>query len=377
MANSDTQPPTPKPQHPATSVDPRLPEVERVAELTAESLLVDPLAQLTPVPGRSVRDLLGGLAETSYQGRNLGTALGLWEQMLQDRTTIILCFAGAMVAAGMRSLVSFLIEHRYVDVLVSTGANLSHDVVESFGYQHFRGSPTLDDRELGRLAINRVYDNLVAEEGFIREEDYVTDFALGLEQRPYTTREFLMLLGKQLPKDAKTKGIVTTAAAANVPIYCPALADSSMGMGLANARLKGGTFQIDVLQDVVETARIVIEAQRAETSTGIIVIGGGTPRNFAQQAAVATYMFKEKGEHKYSLIVTTDAPHWGGLSGSTPQEAQSWRKFRRDAEFVTVHADATIALPVLAQGVFEAVPPGTREWRPRFSNGREFAIDFG
>ncbi|MBI3979736.1 MAG: deoxyhypusine synthase family protein [Chloroflexi bacterium] len=356
---------------------PQQPESAR-EQRARDEYLQQPLHQIDPARVGSPRDLLLQMAQTSYQGRNLGRALQVWEEMLATPTLIFLSLAGAMTAAGLRTLIASLIRERAIDCLVSTGANLSHDSVECFGYPHFVGDPAMDDVELGKLGINRVYDNLVLERGFITSEDFMTEFALGLDQRPYTTRELLHRYGARLREKTGREGILTAASAAGLPIYCPALADSSLGMGLANARYKGGTLQVDSLQDVVEMATLVREAQARGYNTGIISIGGGTPRNFTQQAAIATYMFgdSKKYEHKYVVIVTTDAPHWGGLSGSTPQEAQSWRKFKADARMVSVHVDATIALPLLATALFESEAARCRPTRPVFSTGRQLEMSW-
>src|SRR5206468_11942181 len=176
-----------------------------------------------------------------------------------------------------------------------------------------------------------------------------------LQTRPYTSREFLYLLGGHLWETTGRDGILTAAYRANVPIFCPAIADSSIGMGLSQARQKRpGTGCIDVIGDIVESANIVIRRPR----TASIVLGGGTPKNFINQASVqAEFYSDEVGGHRYALQIVTDVPHFGGASGSSLEEAQSWGKLSTDSARVSVQADATIALPLLVSALATTATP--------------------
>jgi deoxyhypusine synthase len=266
--------------------------------------------------------------------------------MLQDDVTIFLGMAGALSAGGLRLVVSHLILHRYVDCLVSTGANLYHDLHETRGQHHYVGSPHADDAALADDRIDRVYDTYASEEEFCSNDEWIADFACTLETRNYTTREFLYLLGGHLWKTTGLEGILTSAYRANVPIFCPAIADSSIGMGLSQARQKkAGAGYIDIIGDIVESANLVIRRPR----TASIVLGGGTPKNFINQASVQAEFYSDKvGGHRYALQIVTDVPHFGGASGSSLEEAQSWGKLATDSAKVSVQCDATIALPLLA-----------------------------
>ena len=170
-----------------------------------------------------------------------------------------------------------------------------------------------------------------------------------LEQRPYTSREFLYRLGEYLWKETAHEGILTAAYKANIPIFCPAIADSSIGMGLSQARHRLATAgHIDVIGDIIESANVVIRHPR----TASIVLGGGTPKNFINQASVQAEFFDDRiGGHRYAIQIVTDVPHFGGASGSSLEEARSWGKLATDAEQVTVQADATIALPLLVSAL--------------------------
>src|SRR6187399_95487 len=182
--------------------------------------------------------VLGRMEHISFQGRNLAAAHRIWRRMLEDDVTIFLGMAGALSAGGLRLIVAHLIANRYVDCLVSTGANLYHDLHETRGQHHYVGSPHADDSALAEERIDRVYDTFASEEEFIGNDNWIADFAATLEKRPYTSREFLHLLGGHLWKTTGHDGILTAAFRANVPIFCPAIADSSIGMGLSQARQK-------------------------------------------------------------------------------------------------------------------------------------------
>src|SRR5476651_535814 len=311
--------------------------------------LQTPIEPFAVEAGSTAAEILTRMERISFQGRNLATAHRIWQTMLADDVTIFLGMAGALSAGGLRLAVAHLISHRYIDCLVSTGANLYHDLHETRGQHHYVGSPHADDAALAQDRIDRVYDTYASEEEFISNDNWIADFATTLESRPYTTREFLHLLGGHLWNTSGRDGILTAAYRANVPIFCPAIADSSIGMGLSQARQKKpGAGFIDVIGDIVESANLVIRRPR----TASVVLGGGTPKNFINQATVQAEFYSDQvGGHRYALQIVTDVPHFGGASGSSLEEARSWGKLATDAEQVTVQADATIALPLLVSAL--------------------------
>ena len=313
---------------------------------------IEPFAVEAGLPADQV---LARMERISFQGRNLATAHRIWLKMLQDDVTIFMGMAGALSAGGLRLIVAHLILNRYVDCLVSTGANLYHDLHETRGQRHYVGSPHADDAALAEDRIDRVYDTYASEEEFIANDNWIADFAVTLEMRPYTSREFLHLLGGHLWKATGADGILTAAFRASVPIFCPAIADSSIGMGLSQARQKKpGAGYIDIIGDIVESANLVIRRPR----TASVVLGGGTPKNFINQASVqAEFYSDEVGGHRYALQIVTDVPHFGGASGSSLEEAQSWGKLAADSAKVSVQADATIALPLLVSALATTAPP--------------------
>ena len=217
-----------------------------------------------------------------------------------------------------------------MDCLVSTGANLYHDLHETLGRRHFLGSPHVDDRALQSDRIDRVYDTFVSEAEFVENDGWIAQFALTLERRPYTTRELLYRLGERLWTQTGQDGILTAAYRAAVPIFCPAIADSSIGMGLSQARQRDpAAGHVDVIGDIIESTNLVIHHLR----TASVVLGGGTPKNFINQASVQAEFFCDRvGGHRYAVQIVTDVPYFGGASGSTLSEAQSWGKVAGDAD---------------------------------------------
>jgi deoxyhypusine synthase len=317
--------------------------------------LQTPIVPFGVEPGLTAEELVARMERISFQGRNLGIAHRIWQKMLQDDVTIFLGMAGALSAGGLRMIVAHLIANRYVDCLVSTGANLYHDLHETRGQHHYLGSPFADDAALAEDRIDRVYDTYASEEEFCANDAWIADFATTIETRPYTTREFLYLLGGHLWKTTGRDGILTAAYRANVPIFCPAIADSSIGMGLSQARQKkAGAGYIDIIGDIVESANLVIRRPR----TASIVLGGGTPKNFINQATVQAEFYSDRvGGHRYALQIVTDVPYFGGASGSSLEEAQSWGKLATDSAKVSVQCDATIALPMLVSALATSAPP--------------------
>lgn len=340
-----------------------------------EQILSVPTRPLQIDGKKSVAELLEKMQGISFQGRSLATAYQIWKKMLQDRVMIMMGMSGAMIPAGMRRLVVYLIKNRLIDCLVSTGANFFHDMHETIGRYHFQCSPVVDDVELQEHLVDRMYDTLADEEEFREEDAWLGRFAASLDgSRPYTTREFLYLAGKEIAKRAREDGIVSAAAKARVPLYCPAIGDSSIGIGIAEHRfIKKSVFTFDVIGDVLETARLAGEAP----ASGVVYFGGGTPKNFVQQSEVtAAFMRQTSNGHKYAMQVITDAPHWGGLSGCTFEEAQSWGKIAHDAHMVSVHCDSTIAMPILVTALSENAALIRKRKRPRFEMGRTIKFTF-
>ncbi len=339
-----------------------------------QDLLAEPTRPFPVDTANSASSLLEKMAGTAFQGRQLGQAFQVWKAMLADpECTILMGLSGAMVPGGMRRLVRFMIEHRLIDVLTSTGANFFHDIHETKGFHHYQGSPDMDDEALGEVMVDRMYDVLADEVRFREHDLWIGSFAARLDQsRPYTTREFLHLLGTEVGRDCAEDGIVTAAAKHNVPLFCPAIGDSSIGIGVAESRHRGeNRLMFDMMADVLEITNAVADSK----ATGVIYFGGGTPKNYTQQSeVVAILMDRGKEGHRYGVQIVTDAPHWGGLSGCTLAESQSWGKIAKGAKMVDCHCDSTIAMPLLVSALAEQKALIQSRKPPSFDMGRVMKI---
>lgn len=324
-----------------------------------------------PVDVRSIHgvgDLLESFQRTSVQARNLGRCFQVWKNMLTDpkRPTILLGLSGPLIAAGLRSVIREMVELGMVDVVVSTGAVLYQDLYQSLGYHHYMGTPSADDGKLRAFAIDRIYDTYVDELKFEETDRTIGRITEEFPPRPASSREFLQFLGERFPaKDS----ILATCARKGVPVFSPALIDSSIGIGLtlhyAANRKKPNRFALDAVRDNFELVQILNSSPR----TGVIYIGGGTPKNWINDGIVmANYAFERQGEgHYYALQITTDVPHWGGLSGSTLDEAMSWGKVSTKATKAMAFIEASVALPLLVGALWDRRAEWRKRRRPSFT----------
>jgi len=302
----------------------------------------------------SVADLVDAYKNTSIQARNVGLCADIFERMLKDkeRPTIMLGLAGPLIAAGLRKVIRDLIHYNMVDVVVSTGAILYQDFYAAMGSGHYYGSPHADDKELRNLLINRIYDTYVDEEKFAQYDSLVGQFADSLPARKYSSREFLYHLSKVIDDE---ESIMVTARKKGVPIFSPALNDSSIGIGLTEhyllARKSGRTpLTIDSIRDNYEITQLVVKSKR----TAAFYVAGGVPKNYINDSIIMSYLFgKDTGGHKYAIQMTTDSPHWGGLSGSTLAEAQSWGKINKQANHAMAFVEPSVSLPLIVGSTFQ------------------------
>ena len=301
-----------------------------------------------------VGDLVESFQSASIQARNLGQCARIFGKMLQDeeRPTIMLGLAGPLIAAGLRKVIRDMVHHNMVDVIVSTGAVLYQDYYNALGGGHYYGSPAADDTKLRELFINRIYDTYVDEELFCEDDTLIGKFADKLEPRNYSSREFISLLSETI--DDK-ESILVAARKKNIPVFCPALNDSSIGIGLTehyySSRKKGRQpIVIDSIRDNFELTQIVVNSPR----TAAFYVAGGVPKNYVNDSIVMAYIFgKDTGGHKYAIQVTTDSPHWGGLSGSTLGEAQSWGKVNKQANHSMAFVEPSVSLPLIYGHAFQ------------------------
>ncbi|MDI7259910.1 MAG: deoxyhypusine synthase family protein [Thermodesulfobacteriota bacterium] len=297
-------------------------------------------------------DLVQAFQHTSFQSRNIYKCFEVYRKMLNDPTCLIFIgLSGAMIPGGLRKVIRDMIEMKLVDVIVSTGANIFHDIYESLGYQHYVGSEDGDDDTLRRHRIVRVYDVLMDDDKINQVIYLLSKVPEGLEERVVSSRRYLEVLGSHL-KDGES--ILRTASQHGVPVFVPALSDSSIGIGLtllhAQKKSSSERLVIDHIQDSYEIAQL----KRRASSTGAIYIGGGVPKNYIQQLGpVNELLFQQESGHRYAFQITTDDPKWGGLSGCTFEEAKSWGKIEKRSSYAAVYMDSTVALPLLVGAILQ------------------------
>jgi len=290
----------------------------------------------------------------SFGAGRLSVACDIYEKMIRDEgCTVFLALAGAVVPAGMRSLVADLIRGRLVDVVVSTGANMVHDAIEALGGHHYKGHWLVDDHMLYKYHIYRIYDVFVPEEDFTKLDyklvEMYNEIATESNGKGLSSNEFAWELGKRL---SDPNSILRAAYEAEVPIFLPAVRDSEFGFAYwlhASRENCRNPLVVDAFKDVPEIANMCKRSLR----NGMIVIGGGVPRNTVQSAALAS----KKGMD-YAIIITMDRPETGGLSGSTLTETVSWGKVKSTADKIMVIGDAMIIFPLIVASVTERLGEG-------------------
>lgn len=336
----------------------------------SDSYFQKKLEPITVKP-KTVNELLSEMAKTAYQGRKLGEAVDVWEKMVKEKDlTIVMGYAGSMGTAGQWTIINWLIENRFIDVLVSTGANVSEDIVDAMGFGYWQGSHMVNDEALLEADVNRYYDVFGKETDYRKMEELVTDFVMTLKtEYPYSSSEFFYLLGKFL-SEKKISAIAAKAYENGVPIFSPAFLDSAYGETILMAKNQGHKIIVDSAKEFEQFVTIGTKTK----DVGVIYIGGGVPKDLTQLIAISVSpMTKDKGvegrkgglrkslqeyyyPHKYAIQITTDAPQWGGLSGCTLEEAISWGKINSEPNTRAVcYSDATIALPLITHALCERV----------------------
>ncbi len=312
--------------------------------------LREPVEHMKVTSPLTVDQLMHQFAKSgSFGAGRLATACDIYESMLRDKDcTVFLAVSGAIVPAGLRTLITDLIRKRFVDVLVCTGASMVHDAIEAVGSRHYKGSWVQDDHELYKYHIFRIYDVLVPEEAYVRLDVKLSDIygqiAEAYKGEALSSREFAWELGKRLPDK---NSILRAAYESDVPVFIPAVRDSEFGFihWLHSSQKKVKTIlNVDAFKEVPEICGICSQSPK----NGMIVLGGGVPRNSVQSSVLAS-----KRGLDYAVVVTMDRPETGGLSGSTLQETISWGKMKGEADNVMVIGDIMVVFPIMAASVAE------------------------
>ncbi len=288
----------------------------------------------------------------AFQARNLSRGAKLYEQMLNDTTCgVILCLAGSLISAGLKKIIVEMVENNMVDAIVSTGANIvDQDFFEGLGFLHYLGKPDVDDNELRLLHIDRIYDTYIDEDDLRVCDETMGKIADSLKPGAYASWEIIREMGAYLNKHhADNESIVLSCYKKKVPIFCPAFSDCSAGFGFVDHQWRAAQegrkpASIDSAKDFLDLTRIKLMCN----ATGLLMVGGGVPKNFAQDIVVAAEVLGfDVPMHKYAIQITVADERDGGLSGSTLREANSWGKVDQGAEQM-VYGEATVLFPLLA-----------------------------
>jgi len=290
----------------------------------------------------TVAQLVEDMKHMSIQARNIGQCAHVLENIYKDksRPTVFLGLAGPLIAAGLRRVIRDLVVSKAVDVIVSTGAIIYQDLYAALGHGHFTGTPDADDCRLNDLKIDRIYDTYVDEEKFWSTDQYCAKVADKLPPGNYSSRAYLNALADTIDDE---ESILYQCRKLGVPIFCPALNDSSIGIGLTEHRVRGGGLVIDAIADNMELVQIVVKSPK----TAAFYVAGGVPKNYINDSIVMGYIYGMERGHDYALQITTAVTQDGGLSGSSLKEGRSWGKIRKQAKTAMAWVEPSVALPLL------------------------------
>ena len=307
------------------------------------------------------RKIIDGMRKMSFTSRDTARAADIYNEMLADKDcSIFLTLAGSTSAGGCMDLYTDLVKNNMVDSIVATGASIiDMDFFEALGFKHYQGSQFHDDKELRDNYIDRIYDTYIDEEELQACDKAICDIANTLEPRPYTSREFIKELGKFLKTNGKKKNsLIETAYDNNVPIFCPAFTDSSAGFGLVMHQEQNPDRHMTI--DSIREFRELTEIKLKSKQSGLLMVGGGVPKNFIQDTVVcADLIGKQVAMHKYAIQITVADTRDGACSSSTLKEASSWGKVDITKEQM-VFAEATSVLPLIASDAYHK-----GEWKSR------------
>jgi deoxyhypusine synthase len=327
--------------------------------------LQQPVQHLDLKGTKSLLDLVQAFQHTSFQSRNVFKCFEVFRKMLGDPTCIIFMgLSGAMIPGGMRKVIRDMIEMKLIDVIVSTGANIFHDLFESSGYRHYVGSEEGDDDALRKHRIVRVYDALMDDQEINQVIHLLSKVPDELKEKVVSSRRYLEVLGRRIKDEGS---ILKAASRYGVPVFVPALSDSSIGIGLTFLHHQKKAPSEGILIDQIRDSFEIAQLKKMASVTGAIYIGGGVPKNYIQQLGpVSELLFQKESGHRYAFQITTDDPKWGGLSGCTFEEAKSWGKIEKRSSYAVVYMDATVALPLLVGAVLQEGKVYRKRERRRF-----------
>lgn len=313
-----------------------------------KSILSTKVHQVRLAKDTTVAQLVENMAGMSIQARNLGQCAKVLENIYKDkdRPTVILGLAGPLIAAGLRGVIRDLVVSGAVDVIVSTGAIIYQDIYAAMGNGHYIGTPDADDKELRGLLIDRIYDTFIDEEKVWQTDRFCGKVADALPRTIYSSRSFVEKLAEKLDDE---ESIVYQCKKLGVPIFVPALNDSSIGIGLTEHRVRAlrqgkQPIVIDSIRDNHELVQLVVKSPK----TAAFYVAGGVPKNYINDSIVMGYIYGLERGHDYALQITTAVTQDGGLSSSTLSEGRSWGKIKKHANTAFAWVEPSVSLPLLA-----------------------------
>ena len=316
--------------------------------LLSENFLTEPIEHID-IAGFNAVDLIESMGKMSFSARELAAASRIFDRMISEEScTVVLSLAGSTSAAGCMAVYSDMVRYNMVDVVVATGASIvDMDFFEAIGFRHYRGTTEIDDAVLRGAYVDRIYDTFIDERQLQECDQQVKQIADRLPPGAYSSREFIREMGRHLVASAKKKNSLVQCAYENkVPIFCPAFSDSSAGFGLVKHQTERPSdhVSIDSVKDFRELTQIKINS----ANTGLLIIGGGVPKNFIQDVVIcAEVLGADVAMHKYAVQITVADSRDGACSSSTLKEARSWGKVDTGNEQM-VFCEGTIAAPLLA-----------------------------
>ncbi len=288
--------------------------------------------------GMKAADLVRRLSESGFQGREIGEAVRVIKEMKKSKATVFLSFTANMLATGLRGVITQMVKEKMVDVIITTGGSVDHDIIRS-GKPYILGDFNLDDAELHRKGINRLGNVLIPSDRYIYLEKFVQKLfsELGGKKSSWSPSEIISEIGKRMED---TGSFLYWASRNDIPVFCPGITDSAIGLQLYFFKQDNREFAIDVSGDM-RLGDIVVNSEK----TGGIILGGGISKHHT----IGVNILREGLD--YAVYVTTSSPWDGSLSGATSNEAKSWSKIKEKGNTATVHGDATVMLPLIIAGV--------------------------
>jgi deoxyhypusine synthase len=297
------------------------------------------VGQIRIEKGMLADDLVRQMSQSGVMGAGkIAHAADIAEKVIRDKETkLFFGLAGAMVPGGMKHIIIDMLEAGWIDVFVTTGANLTHDLVEALGYYHYQGSAHVSDAELNKQGMDRMYDSFMPNKVYEGLEDFFAKHFDEIAAEKMNIKEFLWKLGSLVPKDRQS--MLRTCYEKKIPVFCPAISDSGIGLMVWGHLAKGKKLDVNAFDDLKDILNI---AWDDKSRFAVWYCGGGVPKNFIQQAM----QFAPKAA-EFGIQITMDRPEPGGSSGAELREGISWGKMSERGNFVDVICDTTIALPII------------------------------